>query len=122
MSPEEFNNFLDSEDSDSEFDQEGLFPELDQDRVGTLIYGEFEEEMDRQYALRFSSRNNQVTDSPADEAVNEDVALSKLETIKISSHDLAREQKRIEHRFESTDTSGDLVLAVDKFSNWPENV
>lgn len=118
LSPEEFNNFLVSEDSESETNQEDIFPEIDQDRDGTLSYEEFEKETDRQYALRFSSKTNQVTDSPFDEGVDEDVVLSKLEAIKISSRDLAQEKKRIEKQFESTDMNGDFVLTVDEFMSW----
>lgn len=117
LSREEFKSFLDSENSVIESDQGDLFPELDEDKDGALNYEEFKKETDRQYSMRFSSRNSRNTDSTTDEVVDEDVAGPKEEPIKISSHALAKKKKEIEEEFESRDTNGDLVLTVDEFMN-----
>ncbi len=118
LSREEFESFLDSEDSEVESDQEALFPELDKDKDGTLSYEEFKKETDRQYSLRLASRNSRGTDSTTNEVADKDVAGPEEEAIKISSHLLTQEKKRIEKKFESTDMNGDLVLTIDEFMSW----
>lgn len=118
LSWEEFESFLDSEDSEVESDQEVLFPELDKDKDGTLSYEEFKKETDRQYSLRLASRNSRGTDSITNEVVDKDVAGPEEEVIEISSHLLAQEKKRIEKKFESTDMNGDRVLTIDEFMSW----
>lgn len=115
LSSDEFKNFLMSEDSPHRTDQEALFSELDQDQDEELSYKEFKREMDREYSTQSSSTGNQNTDSTTDEVLNQGVADTEEQAIKVSSHDLAQAKKRIEKRFESRDANGDFVLTVDEF-------